>query len=842
MRSLKKRVDSKTVFILLFLLLNDVSYSQSSITNKFLPVVLLPSPEATAFTKYGNYEVNLFTGVPNISIPLYEIKVGDLSIPISINYHSSGIRVSEMPSRVGLGWDLLAGGSITRKIMGKPDEGEGNYFSATPSSTNRVQSAINTNTQAGLDYLNSVDQGIYDVQPDIFSYNFPGQSGKFLFNQTNNFAPILIPFSSLAVNKISSINTVKFALTDEGGSVYKFDSTEWTNSGSGTSVEATSAWLLTDMISANKQDSIHLRYTVSGSGITDRYFSDYVAVDDNCVGSFTPNFGVPSSDAGSVLTIWKQLTQIDFKNGKVVFESDPANRLDFSGGYSLQHRIDAIKVYNYDVLSNTYGLLKTIQFYQSYFITGTNGLTKRLRLDSLQIKSSAGTTSQTYKFSYNTSIGLPDNLSRMKDYWGYFNNINNLRSDGVATMVPRMQIDYLNPSPSTIYIGGDHTNARDPDPNYMQASILQQITYPSGGYTQFTFETNQYLDDLGAAKYAGGLRIKSVKSYSSSVASPIVKTYKYGANESGYGRNNFLLEQHFFSTSLSYRTWDLAGTQCAPYESTKRGRIFFANPTNDLEGFDGVPVVYPIVTEYRGDETTNVGKSIYTFLDKSDARTDLIGYNQPIFDSYHFIRGLPTNVSEYKNNGNSTYTLLQETRKSYQYFPLQFSTGGIGLVVFKPILTLVGGYSAFCGLSSNTNGCNNYNDINSYMYNNYDVVSGDNKLVADTTIMYGQSDPTKSLSTITKYTYDDVTHLQATQTQTTTSKNETILESFKYPYNYVTVPYTTMTSNHIYNKIIQQTLTNNGNPVTIRTNNYGTYYNNYLSSNIQLQIISIALL
>ena len=114
-------------------------FAQAPQPQKFLPVLAPPSPEAAAFSRYGNYQVNLFTGVPEISIPIYEIKVGELSIPISINYHSSGIKVTDVASRAGLGWDLQAGGSITRKIMGKPDELPGNYLNATVANDNIVK-------------------------------------------------------------------------------------------------------------------------------------------------------------------------------------------------------------------------------------------------------------------------------------------------------------------------------------------------------------------------------------------------------------------------------------------------------------------------------------------------------------------------------------------------------------------------------------------------------------------------------------------------------------------------------------------------------------------------------
>jgi hypothetical protein len=192
------------------------SNAQMPEPQKLLPVLAPSSPEAAAFNRYGNYQVGLFTGVPDISIPLYDIKVGELNVPISINYHASGNKVSDMPSRVGLGWNLLAGGSITRKVMGKPDELNGNYFSATSTSMQRVRTPqeINPLTEDVIIYLDNVNRGMYDVEPDIFSYNIPGHSGKFLFNQKENFRPLLIPYAPIAVQMTPLQNNIALGITE----------------------------------------------------------------------------------------------------------------------------------------------------------------------------------------------------------------------------------------------------------------------------------------------------------------------------------------------------------------------------------------------------------------------------------------------------------------------------------------------------------------------------------------------------------------------------------------------------------------------------------------------------
>lgn len=495
-----------------------------------------------------------------------------------------------------------------------------------------------------------------------------------------------------------------------------------------------------------------------------------MVLNDNCNGTYAANcttVGQYFTSQGTVYTWGKQMTQIDFKNGKVVFEAGPETREDFSSQYTLQNRLNAIKIYSYDPVNKVYTLIKSVNFFHSYFINGTDIATKRLRLDSIQIKTGTGTVAQTYQFNYNTTVALPSNSSRLKDFWGYFNNAYSVDPYNNPTTIPRMQVQYNVPNnaPYNIWIGGSNINGRYPDPVYMQAGILQKITFPTGGNTQFEYETNQYADDQSVTKYAGGLRIKSIKSYADNAAVPVVKTYKYGLNETGNGRNNFLLEDHFFMSVQNLQTktvMDAAG-QCASTPNTKTTRTYFANPTNDIESFDGSPVVYPVVTEYTGDGTTNAGKTVYTYSDKTDAKTSVVGYGKPILTSYHFVRGLLTNRSDFRRNPDNSYSIVAENRKRYQYFPFANTTGGIGLVVLKAKI-----FEGFSGLSFYT-GCEPGTDSYSYNFNNYEIVTGDNKLVTDTTIAYDQNDITKYNSVISSNTYDDIVHLQTSTTQVTNS-------------------------------------------------------------------------
>jgi hypothetical protein len=62
------------------------------------------------------------SGTVDINIPLYTITCGKLTLPITLTYNTGGIKVSQRPSIVGLGWNLNCGGVITRIIRGNVDE------------------------------------------------------------------------------------------------------------------------------------------------------------------------------------------------------------------------------------------------------------------------------------------------------------------------------------------------------------------------------------------------------------------------------------------------------------------------------------------------------------------------------------------------------------------------------------------------------------------------------------------------------------------------------------------------------------------------------------------------
>jgi hypothetical protein len=103
------------VSIALFLLVCFKSEAQG------MPEILPPSPQSEQFFKHFEFPANNPNGIINYSIPIYEVKSGSLSLPISLSYVSGGTKITDDPGEIGLGWSLNAGGRIARTIYGRPD-------------------------------------------------------------------------------------------------------------------------------------------------------------------------------------------------------------------------------------------------------------------------------------------------------------------------------------------------------------------------------------------------------------------------------------------------------------------------------------------------------------------------------------------------------------------------------------------------------------------------------------------------------------------------------------------------------------------------------------------------
>ncbi len=203
-------------------------------SNTYLNNYVQPSPNAASLGKYADYPVSYYTGVPEISIPLFDLKDGAANLPISLSYHASGIKVSETASWVGLGWALNAGGVIMRTVRGAPDEGSGFSWTGGPGPSGYYKDSGLAKLPL-LPYptepygymaiqtypVQAVSVGYMDTEPDLFTFNFNGKTGKFVFDEQR--IPRLLTDDNLKISvNYNGTTFTSWVITDEEGAMYYF--------------------------------------------------------------------------------------------------------------------------------------------------------------------------------------------------------------------------------------------------------------------------------------------------------------------------------------------------------------------------------------------------------------------------------------------------------------------------------------------------------------------------------------------------------------------------------------------------------------------------------------------
>jgi len=504
------------------------------------------SPTAYSLGKYGDVPVGLYTGVPNIFVPLIELKDKDISINISLSYHGSGIKVDEMASFVGLGWSLNAGGVITRVVKGRAETLlSGNVLFPKRANIKFYDRTANP-SHADFIYDNELEAaatGQIDTEPDEFYYNFCGRTGKFSFDKSGEAFLEKLEGLNIRWEYVSS-DVQKFIIKDEKGCIYEFKDYEETfyNYPDGVKI---SAWYLSKITSATGS-VITLEYSSAGS-VTQyvrSYVNHFVDVIPNNTFITPPPFsavpfvGVNNSEI--------RLQKIISKNGYIEFNYQSQKRQDF---HPTINNLASRALNNIVLYRTDNSLLKRIELSTSYFVanngrkyndmfTGTfSYLNYRLRLDALIFFSSSNIQSHTgYHFTYlgdnnettNDPYTLPHRLSPAQDHWGYYNHSLNThmipgKDNNTRVIMTNEWFKQFMSSGSggystyTTISGGAN---REPDSEGMKAGMLNKIYYPAGGYSELFFEPN--------TNNFGGLRIQKIIDYPVT-GTPKETQYSYSA-------------------------------------------------------------------------------------------------------------------------------------------------------------------------------------------------------------------------------------------------------------------------------------------------------------------------
>jgi hypothetical protein len=465
-----------------------------------LPRIIQPSPNASSLGRYGDIPVSLATGVPNISIDLHRINSSHLSVPLSIVYHGSGVKVQDRASVIGLGWSPSGfWGAITRVKQGVWDEEKNGFHNIIFPSDNDPAKADKEKCLAiGMTLPFEKHRETWDGQPDIYFYNFNGRSGRFVFKNriakgvapeitTIPYSPLKITFHDIGAPYTSGYRPwARIKIVDTDGTTYIFGAsvdddrdtreTTWTNSGDGSQsyddTPHTTTWYLANIISADQSDIVTFKYTEPYiTGTQDVPVTLYGQHRD--IDHVSADYSYPHNATLSSFTNTLNLSEIQFKTGKVVFSYE-----DWTA--PSVKRLSDIKIYNRK--GNSEKEIKRFVFSHSSY-RNSNPLNS-LRLDAITEQGFEGNTvvsKPPYQFQYFTNglVEVPPYKSKSQDLFGYYNGKSN---DNLLLVKPVS----LNNGP----IVSQAAN-RKPSEEYLKIGTLRSIRYPTGGLTAFEFQANQ---------------------------------------------------------------------------------------------------------------------------------------------------------------------------------------------------------------------------------------------------------------------------------------------------------------------------------------------------------------
>lgn len=493
------------------------------------------SVESNMLIRRINTPTDKYTGVVDVEVPLYEMNTGSGTIPISLNYITTGVRVDDLSSFVGLGWELSTGGKITRVVRGQPDNFE----------QLKQTSDLMTWNKGTFEWYTTNE---WDTEPDVYYFDLPGHSGSFVFD--GNGVAHTIPKQQLKIefNRDNS----RISIHDTDGTYYLFfqaDRNEWLLHWivypDNTEVSLTYNNVINSFIPyttkiPNYLSFIYYKPHVSGNKVT------YVKSDEKKLTSHRKLHGA-------------RLTSISCKGQEIKFNYKE---------YSVQNRVDS----TYEYLSSMDILWQGTCFRTFNFKYDTLSHTKFKLLSVYeQLKNNKEIRPICDLEYYEDARPYPDYMGF--DHWGFCNS--------------RIK----NPPVCPAIVIGDFSTAafgasRKPDLSLTRAQSLRKIIYPGGGSQEFIYDLHRGVNPrTGREEDAGGLRIRQIVERTSDNAIPSIRRYEYSGGEWYSDFDNYVVR-----TDSSICLNDAMKTIYKYYLSSR--------PVSSVTDFSGVSVIYSDVREY----------------------------------------------------------------------------------------------------------------------------------------------------------------------------------------------------------------------------------------------------
>lgn len=834
------------------------SFSQS--IDAFLPKVHPVAPNVSGILKTINVPISKYNGTPNINIPIHTINLKGYQYPIALSYNASGIKLDEESGTVGLGWNIGLTGQIIHEVRGNDDIGtfQSMYFSnkdpefvdSIPYPTYQTYYKIKyfklcakpsedvsfTSPDIGLyrpmvyqyrscftgeiDYWNHMShdfiQTTYDTEhePDLYYLNVPGgYSSTFMLKRNGGLLEKKNTDSKIIFSKkFSGPNIYTYwDVTDRDGVKYLFDKEEQVGQQplQAPATNYINNWRLSEITTLNNE-KIKFSYTQKRNvALKNIYGANETQVMKGQV------VGQKKRDYLGLRSVEEQrLDKITFPGGKIeVIYSD---RIDVEFG----QRIDAIKIFAME--DGIYKLMNTVQFQYTYFQSNFNSkgfdaygeyeinpdwIHKRLKLESFV------SNGLKHSFQYNEEQ-LPKKNLFSKDHWGYFNGKNN------DTLIGSEEYTILQ---FGAFVDRKVEGAdREADSLYNQCYILKKITYPTGGSSEYEYETNDY-DVIESRKFdfsltypgtlstsihktqlGGGLRIKRVILKKDALdTQPLKNSYQYNYYEwlpNPETQQQVLVKRSYgiLPSRPSYCTFTLQPSERITYLNTR-----YATSVSDMNS-SSRGLGYSKVVEFNEGADGQVLKTEDFFYNKPDIVYDYNMARIPgLKNGYNSFNGLPLKTIIYKTNNDKTFEKLSIRETNYHFirrheaWALKYLSGG-----------------------SNPT----HLDLGEVLNFFYPTLFNDDYNVTKTIDSLYDSKLNQFIVKTNNYFYSPESYTFLDSTVTTGSKGSFLKTEFKYPKSFVQNPlYNSMLQKNMVSPVIEESRFVKGNPLEQTKNEYKSF-------------------
>lgn len=673
----------KKLYAILALAIGMAAHAQEQPSTLEYGSASLPASTSAMF-KFDDVPVSLYTGVPDISIPLLSLptRSKDISINMAYSYHPSGS-----------GWNISYGGAITRVIENSSSKFRANEF------------GFANNTR---------------FASDVYKFNFMGHSGSFFLKKEADNT--LVP--SILVNKGQSIKIEvdynpttyfvnSFTAYDSKG--YKFvfgvfDKNIVAFAEDPLPRETRTSFRLTAIYDNNGEKLAGIAYTEKfkqepGSGKKE-YTNITASIQSEGFGkalfTYSPLYGGTKVDEITLSDLGTNIVKrIDFREtDKLVFRDAAQNKLEeyrfyysdgVYGNYDAErglHRTDKFGYPNFI----PFHLYEDSYIDEGAYISNSvnpNIITKGV-LEKIGLPTGGSILyeyeSNTYSFYQGESISRGANLQEDPDfYYNYYPFETTFPYNHIVEEVARGWMGIfsyftISNGPQTVYISvrpekyfSELSNTWTYSQAYLSGPGISVPLYRPynleniGLGRPFTLANGSYSIELGPLGYTHS----AYRTISTMRRNPDVKKWKYGG-----GRR--IKRIAYFDTDAPANLFRIGGytsyPEYRPAKETLYSYSLFDEPNRSSGNL--VADSYMNFSDKYGQlefvsysnvtvaESGNNGKTQYTFSTSADYPHDYIDVTTSASHSKDYKRGLLKNKKAYDRNN----TLVQNTDYAYLFF------------------------------------------------------------------------------------------------------------------------------------------------------------------------------